>query len=490
MSQSPEASQAATLELPGTQEDLMSQIDELLSQQDQEDHLDMGQGPIDVGGDDREQCAEFSPECVASEHELSDMGDGLTDRTNDYWIKPLMDVIGSSLSFPKGLRYGSDCSGVDAPKWSLDALTDRLPSLSMEEPSLNLFIGSDSLDVAVKHVFASEAPGREGLFQKYLLMLNKNPNSLIQDGPGILWDDMLTRGAKGLDWRSDRYLDSERVDIYTAGSECQDRSSLNRYKKPLEINNITSQSGGSSTTLAASLTYIKDFRPKLVLIENTHSKKYGRVVLAAMRDLQYVARLYIINSRTFRAPESRTRVFCVAVDPSQVTLAWPPAQWASWLSQVSDICMGQKLSIEDVMLPATHPIVEKRLADLKANFTKKWKPTTFTESLDTGKGWAQCFKRHQLARETLGKQFNTRVPCASQLRQRFGNEWSRHLCAREQDVLYLHLFAMQQAGMPLDSPVTWDLTNNIDYPCWKDSSYHGVVPCLLRDHTYYNLFHQ
>ena len=46
---------------------------------------------------------------------------------------------------------------------------------------------------------------------------------------------------------------------------------------------------------------------------------------------------------------------------------------------------------------------------------------------------------------------------------------------------------LEELGQPVDSDLVWDLTNNIDYSMWKDSSYHGFIPCLLRGHRYWSL---
>lgn len=36
-------------------------------------------------------------------------------------------------------------------------------------------------------------------------------------------------------------------------------------------------------------------------------------------------------------------------------------------------------------------------------------------------------------------------------------------------------------------PYIWDLTNNVDYAFRKHPSYHGMIPCLLRSHTYWSV---
>ena len=38
-----------------------------------------------------------------------------------------------------------------------------------------------------------------------------------------------------------------------------------------------------------------------------------------------------------------------------------------------------------------------------------------------------------------------------------------------------------------DSPLIWDLTNNVDYTYWKHQDYHHCLPCLLRNHTYWHV---
>lgn len=60
--------------------------------------------------------------------------------------------------------------------------------------------------------FASEAPGKEGLWQKRLLLLNDPP-------PRILYDDMLARGEEeGPDFVNGGHCEVPRVQWYTGGS--------------------------------------------------------------------------------------------------------------------------------------------------------------------------------------------------------------------------------------------------------------------------------
>lgn len=51
------------------------------------------------------------------------------DTSNDYWLEPLTRVLGKELVLRGTFGYGSDCSGADAPKWALDYMADRVPTL-------------------------------------------------------------------------------------------------------------------------------------------------------------------------------------------------------------------------------------------------------------------------------------------------------------------------------------------------------------------------
>jgi site-specific DNA-cytosine methylase len=76
-----------------------------------------------------------------------------------------------------------------------------------------------------------------------------------------------------------------------------------------------------------SLLLILEFRitKKCVLIENTFNARWIRTAVAGMKELGgYAIRVFVINSRTFRAPESRSRAYLLAADVTQVTLAWRP----------------------------------------------------------------------------------------------------------------------------------------------------------------------
>lgn len=112
---------------------------------------------------------------------------------------------------------------------------------------------------------------------------------------------------------------------------CQDLSNMNCKKKTLKVDTIDENSGKSSKTLAKSLEYVRCHRPAYVLLENVAKKTTGDILTVRLQSLGYVAHPYFINSAAFGTPQSRTRLYVIAVDPLQVTLLAGPTQWTTWL---------------------------------------------------------------------------------------------------------------------------------------------------------------
>ncbi|CAL1140443.1 unnamed protein product [Cladocopium goreaui] len=125
-----------------------------------------------------------------------------------HWVDAALNVLGDRFASGwedpwKEFRYGSDCSGLDAPYWALQMLTKAVED-------------SGGGSVCCQHLFASEAPGPQGLWQKRMLEANLSP--------GAIYDDMLARGSKsGIDWKTgQKAILPTGLHLYTGGFECQD----------------------------------------------------------------------------------------------------------------------------------------------------------------------------------------------------------------------------------------------------------------------------
>lgn len=62
-------------------------------------------------------------------------------------------------------------------------------------------------------------------------------------------------------------------------------------------------------------------------MENVYKKKAVKAIHQLLSDLGLVVRIVVANASAFGAPSSRTRLFAIGVDVSQVKLTFEPAQW-------------------------------------------------------------------------------------------------------------------------------------------------------------------
>ncbi len=106
---------------------------------------------------------------------------------------------------------------------------------------------------------------------------------------------------------------------------------MNCKRKILDVDTIDENSGKSSKTLAKSLEYVRRHRPAYVLLENVAKRATGGILTMRLQGLGYVVQAYFINSAAFGTPQSRTRLYVIAIDPLQVTMFAGPTHWTTWL---------------------------------------------------------------------------------------------------------------------------------------------------------------
>jgi hypothetical protein len=55
------------------------------------------------------------------------------------------------------------------------------------------------------------------------------------------------------------------------------------------------------------------------------------------------------------------------------------------------------------------------------------------------------------------------------------HSWLRFLQPREADLVLLHRKGMELMGLPVDVGHVWDVTNNVEFGCWKSQSHIGIA---------------
>ena len=67
------------------------------------------------------------------------------------------------------------------------------------------------------------------------------------------------------------------------------------------------------------------------MIENVQKKETEQIVTAALQEMDYVTQAFFASSASFGLPQSRTRLYVLAVDPGQCHIIHGPETWKVWL---------------------------------------------------------------------------------------------------------------------------------------------------------------
>ena len=170
---------------------------------------------------------------------------------------------------------GTDCSGIEAPLWALR-----------------------NLGIPFEHVFSSDKCPNA----RKMIRANFSPRHLFKD---------ITAREH-----------APPVDLYVAGWPCQGNSTLG---KRLGL--------GDSRSLVfwSVIGYMREHRPKLVLLENVANLLHIRagqdmaIVLETLEQLNYNIYWRVLNTKDHGIPQNRPRLYfvCLRKDVDQGTFQWP-----------------------------------------------------------------------------------------------------------------------------------------------------------------------
>ena len=154
-------------------------------------------------------------------------------------------------------------------------------------------IGNDVWDL--QNLFGSEHPGKLGDPPRRFMQLNDCE-------PGVLFDDLTKRTSEGgVCRRRRRRVKVPMAKVYGAGTVCRDWSNANSGRRQHTKLPVTEQSGQSSKTLKASLTYIFKREPPLVFLENVYRKPVLLWVLKQFNDSGlYRAIGFVLDPKTLK----------------------------------------------------------------------------------------------------------------------------------------------------------------------------------------------
>jgi site-specific DNA-cytosine methylase len=279
------------------------------------------------------------------------------------------------------LRVATMCSGTESPLLALELICGAI---------------MDQYDVAlnVEHVFSCEIEP----FKQAYIERNFHPPILFRDvcelgeTHAYVLADIVVYCIKSLTThlRTTAYgalapVPGD-VDLLVAGTSCVDYSNLNNVKQDIDA------SGESGRTFRGMMSWVKNHRPPLVILENVCSAPWDKVI-QKFEQAGYSAAQMRVDTKAYYIPHTRTRGYLVAVNKRNSSI---PTEWKNWV--------GDKLkrpassTLDAFLLPSDDPRIHvSRQKLVKESYNALDRRTGRTD-------WGRCESRHQRARleEGLG----------------------------------------------------------------------------------------
>jgi hypothetical protein len=188
------------------------------------------------------------------------------------------------------IEVATMCSGTESPLLAFDLLSKAL--VEAGHPPL-----------LVHQKFAAEIE----VFKQAFIKRNQSPEIIFRDVREFIPEDATTAITA---YGAEEPIPSG-LDVLIAGFVCKDLSRLNTNQKGLEDN------GESGDTWRAIYSYAKRFRPSIVLLENVKGlSQLWEGVVSLWDDIGYEAAWLIRDTKRYRIPQTRERMYMVAIERS------------------------------------------------------------------------------------------------------------------------------------------------------------------------------
>ncbi|KAI0738504.1 hypothetical protein C8Q80DRAFT_1113269 [Daedaleopsis nitida] len=337
------------------------------------------------------------------------------------------------------MRVATMCSGTESPLLALNLIQQSI---------------LEHFDVSLEyeHVFSCEIEP----FKQAYIERNFQPPLLFRDVCELGDDEATTAYGALAPVPGD-------VDLLVAGTSCVDYSNLNNEKQDIDAN------GESGRTFRGMMSWVKNHRPPLVILENVCSAPWDRVVEYFERN-GYSATYLRVDTKTFYIPHTRTRVYLLAVDQKRSKLP------DSWKNMIQKLKRPASSTLDAFLLPTDDPRIHQARQKL-AN--EAYHAVGVTRGRTD---WGRCESRHQRAR--LEEQLGTKRPLTSweegglcKLPDFAWNDWGIGQVERVWDLMDISLLRAAKKGVdPSFKTQVWNLSQNVDRS--TGSSKPGICPCL------------
>ncbi|KZT02845.1 uncharacterized protein LAESUDRAFT_661099 [Laetiporus sulphureus 93-53] len=337
------------------------------------------------------------------------------------------------------MRVATMCSGTESPLLALDLIRRSI----LEHYHLKL---------EFEHVFSCEIEP----FKQAYIERNFQPPLLFRD-VCELGDTHATTAYGSL-----APVPGD-VDILIAGTSCVDYSNLNNEKQDIDAN------GESGRTFRGMMSWVKNHRPPLVILENVCSAPWERVVEYFEKN-KYSSQFLRVDTKDFYIPHTRTRVYLLAVDQRNSDL---PDEWAKLLNKLKRPASS---TLDAFLLPSDDPRIHQAREKLVSESYN---------AVDRRRGrtdWGRCESRHQRAR--LEEELGSKRPLTSwdeggfcKLPDFAWNDWGVGQVERVWDLMDISLLRSAKKGVdPSYKTQVWNLSQNVDRSIGSNKV--GICTCL------------
>ncbi|KAK7025211.1 helicase C-terminal domain-containing protein [Favolaschia claudopus] len=338
------------------------------------------------------------------------------------------------------LRVATMCSGTESPLLALELIQKAI-------------LDQHGIDFKFEHVFSCEIEP----FKQAYIERNFHPPILFRDVCELGQNEAHTAYGALAPVPGD-------VDLLVAGTSCVDYSNLNNKKQDIDAK------GESGQTFRGMLSWVKQHRPPIVILENVCGAPWKDKVVPMFEKIDYSATFARFDTKAYYIPHTRTRVYLMAVDKQNSKL---PKRWLEMVTQ--DLKRPASSSLDAFLLPSDDPRIHHARQKLaKESYNALDRRTGRTD-------WNRCERRHE--RERTEKLLGKKRPLTNwddggscSLPDYSWSDWGVGQVERVWDLMdILYLNSVKEGFDPSYKTQVWNLSQNVDRghkTCW------GICPCL------------
>ena len=304
-------------------------------------------------------------------HEIPTIFDDLVKRIPD--IKDVAEHVSG-----RKIRVATMCSGTESPLLALELIQKSI-------------LDQHGITFDIEHVFSCEIEP----FKQAYIERNFHPPILFRDVCELGDGEAYVISIYPFSFSKPSYRHTAYgalapvpgdVDMLIAGTSCVDYSNLNNQKQDIDA------SGESGRTFRGMMSWVKQHRPPLVILENVCSAPWERVREYFEKN-GYSASYARVDTKAYYIPHTRTRVYLLAVNKKNSSIS---ETWKEWIT--SKLKRPASSTLDAFLLPSDDPrIHQARQKLVQESYNALDRKTGRTD-------WGRCESRHQRARleEALG----------------------------------------------------------------------------------------